>query len=387
MTLNVCVCDVCRAATNFQEATVYTADEFRQVVDLGYKPLESVFKGAFTFSEWARVWVANSRTDWVLCPSCAHAAGAFMPKPVGTGLLSPATVEFVTEEMLHQLMGPESHTVGAIWPTKERGFLDDELFASDLASAVECVDILLGTQYVSARFRKRDPIGRWLRRIAQYSQKGPVFSRDWETLRLRHLVADLGKLSKAEPAAFAVIRRKYRKLTPAEFFGWRHEVSLAARLAEQRIPFRKTEAPDFTILGDYTGIYAECASVNLPGPKDSDVAYKITACIRQKGKKPYCNDQTVLFVDYTNVFYNSVISARPLHAPDIDRATADGIAATRFGAVMAMAVLADMDSNSFFQGGALEVSKTASAKIGPFLQAFAPDAGPREARFVPPFSI
>ena len=91
--------------------------------------------------------------------------------------------------------------------------------------------------------------------------------------------------------------------------------------------------------------------------------------------------------EYLNVFYNSVISARPLHAPDIDRATADGIAATRFGAVMAMAVLADMDSNSFFQGGALEVSKTAFEKIGPFLQAFAPDAGPREARFVPPFSI
>jgi hypothetical protein len=27
VTLNACVCEVCRAATNFQEATVYTTDE------------------------------------------------------------------------------------------------------------------------------------------------------------------------------------------------------------------------------------------------------------------------------------------------------------------------------------------------------------------------
>jgi len=35
-------CDVCNASTSWEEGTAYTANEFRQIVSLGFEPAEMI---------------------------------------------------------------------------------------------------------------------------------------------------------------------------------------------------------------------------------------------------------------------------------------------------------------------------------------------------------
>ena len=81
-------CDVCNAATEGEAGTLYTAEEIRRLVALGFRPDESALSLMAAFgisaSEAAAQWkqqVDGSRTDWLLCPACADRAGQYLPKP------------------------------------------------------------------------------------------------------------------------------------------------------------------------------------------------------------------------------------------------------------------------------------------------------------------
>ena len=81
-------CDVCNAATERQAGTLYTAEDFRRMVGLGFQPDESTLSVMTAFgispadavSQWKKQ-VAASGTDWLLCPACAERAGKYLPKP------------------------------------------------------------------------------------------------------------------------------------------------------------------------------------------------------------------------------------------------------------------------------------------------------------------
>jgi hypothetical protein len=107
-------CDVCNVDITWEEATVYTPDEFRRLVSMGFQPSEGMIQIAAGYgvsreqaiAQWKQGLVAQSTTDWVLCSACAGAAARWLPKPKGTGLVTPKTWEPVTPEMLKPVEVP-----------------------------------------------------------------------------------------------------------------------------------------------------------------------------------------------------------------------------------------------------------------------------------------
>jgi uncharacterized membrane protein YhaH (DUF805 family) len=97
-------CDVCNATTSWEDGTAYTADEFRQIVRIGFEPpshLVSFLPNGL--SGWKNGLVANSTTGWLLCPSCARRAARYMPKPAGTGPAGHVMTEFMSRDRMFGL--------------------------------------------------------------------------------------------------------------------------------------------------------------------------------------------------------------------------------------------------------------------------------------------
>ena len=101
-------CDVCGVMASYKEGTVYTADEFREIVSKGFGSHEN-FKILMNlygvtkqqaFAQWKDDLVRKSVTDWMLCPSCAEKAARYMPMPAGTGPRSENMVEEITPELV-----------------------------------------------------------------------------------------------------------------------------------------------------------------------------------------------------------------------------------------------------------------------------------------------
>jgi hypothetical protein len=110
-------CDVCNADTSLQEASVYTSYEFRRLVALGFQPDEHMIRLLAAkwilsrdqaIAQWKQGLVAQSTTDWVLCPKCALFASRWVSVPKGTGLREKAGWEPVTAKMLERVdVSPE----------------------------------------------------------------------------------------------------------------------------------------------------------------------------------------------------------------------------------------------------------------------------------------
>ena len=116
------ICDVCGADTTFEDATVYTSDEFRRVTAQGFLPDESVLT-AVTSDQW-KEFVARSAEDWVLCPKCAASAVDLLPKASGTGLITPRPRDLdVVRPFLEADDDLPRNEVGdlAVWRPRRRG--------------------------------------------------------------------------------------------------------------------------------------------------------------------------------------------------------------------------------------------------------------------------
>ncbi len=99
-------CDVCNSSTTWEEGTAYTADEFRQIVRMGFEPPSPLIRFLPNgLSGWKNGLVANSTTGWLLCPSCAQRAARYMPKPSGTGPAGHVMTEFMSRDRMLGLSG------------------------------------------------------------------------------------------------------------------------------------------------------------------------------------------------------------------------------------------------------------------------------------------
>jgi WD40 repeat protein len=82
-------CDVCGAVASRAKNPVYLADEFRQLVANGFGPApatvarwaaEQGVTEAAALAEW-RGKVAQTASDWLLCPSCAERTASYRKEP------------------------------------------------------------------------------------------------------------------------------------------------------------------------------------------------------------------------------------------------------------------------------------------------------------------
>ena len=226
--------------------------------------------------------------------------------------------------------------------------LSDNLFERVFAGTIQGLNRVLGTSYVVGKDRLRGPIGKMIAKVRQYHLEGNRYARDWEAFRIGIFAMQMEKMSKTNPAVFSSFRRKVRKISTNEYFGYRFEVQIAMTLIEGEIPFEKCEAPDFEIrLDERFSVFIECVSTNLGQPRDRDVRYKISSAIAKKAKKPYCNKQTALFLDFTNVFYRSVEARNVLNTDLVESMVIENARETSFGAVCACSMINILDKKKY----------------------------------------
>lgn len=100
-------CDVCNRETSWLEGTIYSASEFRQLVEAGFEPDDNAlsFMVEFGFSreqavfQWKQGFVLGSHSDWLLCPACASRAARYLQRPVAGGTELESTDEFVRKNL------------------------------------------------------------------------------------------------------------------------------------------------------------------------------------------------------------------------------------------------------------------------------------------------
>lgn len=103
------ICDVCNAATSFEEGTTYTAKEFRKIVSRGFRPDETDINAMATMLgiigmtreqtivHWSSNIVMRSTTAWLLCPSCASRAAQYISKRTKNKSAQKSAPKFCTE--------------------------------------------------------------------------------------------------------------------------------------------------------------------------------------------------------------------------------------------------------------------------------------------------
>ncbi len=98
------ICDVCsREIPSLLFGTLYTAEEFREIVAQGFVPPDETVATLATIAgipkvdflpQWKQGIVKQTTTGWLLCFACAEQAGIYLPKESGNAvmefMLSPA---------------------------------------------------------------------------------------------------------------------------------------------------------------------------------------------------------------------------------------------------------------------------------------------------------
>lgn len=128
-----------------------------------------------------------------------------------------------------------------------------------------------------------------------------------------------------------------------DYIGTRCEVGTACTLILNKVPFTKTESPDFTITEAEGPFYVECSSAHLSKAKNADLRYKIQSVIRKKSLKNYCNDRTALFVEFTNIQFHSQTTKVKLGPINVKPYVPAIVNDTKFGSVFLFTFIANLD--------------------------------------------
>ena len=281
----------------------------------------------------------------------------------------------------------KAHQLGGLWPVTEGPLLDEPLFRMAWAGTLSALSELLGKPYPTKIHSLDDPIAKTVRSVWQYYEEGPAYLRDWEAHRLGLLAMELERLRNLRPEIYRSFRKRYRKITQNEYFGFRHEILIAERMASKGIPYEKTEAPDFTVTGTDGPAYIECASVNMVQSRARDTLYKLVSAVAQKSGKPYANISTALCLDFTNVFYNSALSGSRLQADEISRTLHEEFPKTRYGALIATALVNDIGKRKYRLVGDKVIAEAVPDPLRSLLSNLLEASEAEEIQFGIPFSV
>ncbi len=189
---------------------------------------------------------------------------------------------------------------------------------------------LLGMRFVPGYSCNNTPIGRAIASLIPLRNSGKLFESNFELLRLAFLIKHLKEIEQADSKLLQHFRREFRRAGNSDsYYGVRFEAYIAASLIRNKIAFKKSEAPDFLILGDSLGI--ECTSVRIRGlPSKPDYGYKILSVVKKKAESKSHKPEAALLIDVTNIAYNSLT----LDTAYLRRTAADAIKTCSFGAIV-----------------------------------------------------
>jgi len=205
---------------------------------------------------------------------------------------------------------------------------------------------LLGGKFIPGHPMMQTPIGQTLVNVFQLHNSGRQLEAHHELLRLEFFLKHLNDLENGNPEALNVFKKEIWRAGPTDgFFGIRFEVNIAASLARKDVRFNKQESPDFKLCG--TRVAIECGSIRIRGtvPK-ADYTYKIGSCIREKEVRIYCNAETALFIDITNMVYTHNILPNLPGKSEIQDAALKSASPISFGSFAMFNYLINLDKDS-----------------------------------------
>src|SRR5262249_17903281 len=126
------------------------------------------------------------------------------------------------------------------------------------------------------------------------------------------------------------------------------EVATAAALIAKDLAFRRGAAgkePDF-VLTERSGLGIECTSAHVKERRDRSLTYKLAAAVRAKLRKVYHGPCTILFLDYTNLLFNSADVAE-VASEDAHLQAVAALEETRFGALVMLAYMLDEEAMGY----------------------------------------
>lgn len=277
-------------------------------------------------------------------------------------------------------MDNKKHSIDALLVRGQKSFVKERDFQTVFRKSIAQLDAMLHLNLQKMVFERhyKGPIGMQLKEVRRYDTMGKYALRDWEAYRLGLLTMDLMLLQKEKRPVFNQFKKLLLKSTQNEYFGLRFEISTAADLQRSAFNFVKRERPDFEVSTKAGNAYIECVNANLANTKSGDLIYKIIQAIEKKERKGYGNlEQTVLFVDFTNVHFHSSKAGTPLSFDSMENQIKDALtkskSKSKFGAVAALALLPAIDGNAFLVGGRVCRNLAASESLSYFLDSFFTD--------------
>jgi len=121
------------------------------------------------------------------------------------------------------------------------------------------------------------------------------------------VVEDLQEIGDYDGSLLRYFRRELRRPPTADtYFGLRLEINIARTLIQQRIPFRKSETPDYILRAlPSHGIECTSAHIDLQNTKTPDgVLRKIEYAISNKNGYRYSTNFSVLAIDVSNLLFH-----------------------------------------------------------------------------------
>jgi hypothetical protein len=122
-------------------------------------------------------------------------------------------------------------------------------------------------------------------------------------------IEDLERIKDHDRDLLQQFKRKLRQASLQNYFGLRLEIRIAAKLITDKIPFKKSEAPDFKLedVTRWPGVGIECTSAHLDlecTKRPVDVLYKVIRAIESKTEDRYATPLTIVAVDTSNLLFH-----------------------------------------------------------------------------------
>lgn len=208
---------------------------------------------------------------------------------------------------------------------------------------------LTGMRFIGSSSKSEKPIERFVRRTLDFHKQKKYDLRDFEYFKLALLVKNLQEIEKYDRKLLTKMNKQLlTSLKQNEYYGARFEISIAASLIQKCVDFTKTESPDFSI-NDNEKIFIECTSCHFTEPKKGDIKYKIHTTIENKSYNKYCNRETALFIDVTNLYYSSLQDGVDLKRELVYTYGKDALKSTNFGGLVFFIYLHNFKLNRYEQ--------------------------------------
>lgn len=160
------------------------------------------------------------------------------------------------------------------------------------------------------------------------------------TAVLNALAHDLNDINQREPGLYKQLLKRLKKsLGTSDFYGFRHEIAVAAILLRQGQKIIGIERPDFQL---EAGFSIECASARCPEKQalsSREISNKLRSVVSQKDLKDYASPKILLEVDITNITFLQLRGSALIPRETYQEAAAHPGA--KFGSVLFTSTIAD----------------------------------------------